>query len=47
MKYKSETRFNCIIGNPPYFIVEDKNPKCMIGRPNIYVAFLYKCLELF
>jgi tRNA1(Val) A37 N6-methylase TrmN6 len=45
MKYKSETSFNCIIGNPPYFIIKDKNPNCMIGRPNIYIAFLYKCLE--
>jgi len=45
MKYKSETKFDCIIGNPPYFVIKDKNPKCMIGRPNIYVAFLYKCLE--
>jgi adenine-specific DNA-methyltransferase len=37
-----------IIGNPPYFIMEGKNaknPKCMVGRPNIYIAFLYKCLE--
>lgn len=46
MKYKSDTKFDCIIGNPPYFVIKDKNPLCMIGRPNIYVAFLYKCLEL-
>ena len=46
MKYKSDTKFDCIIGNPPYFVIKEKNTKCMIGRPNIYVAFLYKCLEL-
>ena len=46
MKYTSDTKFDCIIGNPPYFVIKDKNPLCMIGRPNIYVAFLYKCLEI-
>jgi len=45
MKYKSENQFDTIIGNPPYFVIKDKNPKCMVGRPNIYIAFLYKCLE--
>ena len=45
MKYKSDTMFDTIIGNPPYFIIKDKNPKCMVGRPNIYIAFLYKCLD--
>lgn len=44
MNFKSDTQFDCIIGNPPYFVIKDKNPLCMIGRPNIYVAFLYKCL---
>lgn len=33
-----------IIGNPPYFSVNIKNPNCMIGRGNIYILFLYKCL---
>lgn len=33
-----------ILGNPPYFITKEKNPACMTGRPNIYVAFLYKCV---
>jgi len=45
MTYTSDTKFDCIIGNPPYFVIKDKNPKCMVGRPNIYIAFLYKCLE--
>ena len=33
-----------IIGNPPYFSVNIKNLNCMIGRGNIYILFLYKCL---
>lgn len=48
LKYRNVKRMDLIIGNPPYFIMEDKNaknPKCMVGRPNIYIAFLYKCLE--
>lgn len=36
-----------IVGNPPYFVLDGsyKNKECMIGRPNIYVAFLYKCVK--
>lgn len=33
-----------IVGNPPYFTVKTKQPECMIGRGNIYIQFLYKCL---
>ena len=33
-----------IIGNPPYFVIKDKNPLCMTGSPNIFVGFLYKCV---
>jgi len=33
-----------IIGNPPYFVTKAKDPKCMTGRGNIYVQFIYKCL---
>jgi len=42
--YKSDTEFDLILGNPPYFVVKDKNPACMTGRGNIFVQFLYKCL---
>ena len=40
-------RANLIIGNPPYFLMEGEKKQydCMTGRPNIYVLFLYKCLE--
>jgi len=40
-----------IIGNPPYFIMKiepaekKKYANAFTGRPNIYVIFLYKCLE--
>lgn len=42
-----------IIGNPPYFVLQKSNlstkekkafSKCLTGRPNIYIQFLYKCL---
>ena len=34
------------IGNPPYFVLKTGSyPKAMTGRPNIYILFLYKCLE--
>jgi len=41
---KKDTTYDLIIGNPPYFVCELKNPNCMVHRSNIYVAFLYKCL---
>ena len=44
LEYKSETTFDLIIGNPPYFVTKIKEPKCMTGRGNIFVLFLYKCL---
>lgn len=45
LKFSTEEKFDTIIGNPPYFLIEEKNPNCMVGRPNMYVAFLYKCLD--
>jgi len=38
-------KVDLIIGNPPYFVVKHKNPECMVGRGNIFVMFLYKCLK--
>jgi adenine-specific DNA-methyltransferase len=38
------SKYDLIIGNPPYFVTKDKNPNCMIGRGNIFVQFIYKCL---
>ena len=38
-------KVDLIIGNPPYFVIpKDKRHTMMIGRPNIYILFLYKCL---
>lgn len=46
LNYKECKNADLIVGNPPYFVIKEKNPypKCMTGRPNIYVAFLYKCI---
>jgi len=43
LNYKSEP-VDLIIGNPPYFVTKQKNIKCMTGRGNIFVQFIYKCL---
>ena len=44
LEYKSNEKFDLIIGNPPYFVVSEKNKNCMSGRGNIFVLFIYKCL---
>ena len=44
LEYTSSEKFDLIIGNPPFFVTSIKNPDCMIGRGNIFVLFLYKCL---
>lgn len=47
----SQQKADLIIGNPPYFIMKiepnekKKYANAFTGRPNIYVIFLYKCLE--
>lgn len=43
--------FDLIIGNPPYFVVgkstiDKKYHPFIVGRPNIYIVFILKCLEL-
>jgi adenine-specific DNA-methyltransferase len=43
LEYKSE-EVDLIIGNPPYFQTSIKNKKCMSGRGNIFVLFIYKCI---
>lgn len=46
-----QQKADLIIGNPPYFIMKietaekKKYARAFTGRPNIYVIFLYKCLE--
>jgi adenine-specific DNA-methyltransferase len=43
LKVKGGT-YDLILGNPPYFVTKDKDPRCMTGRGNIFVQFIYKCL---
>lgn len=45
LTYTLPTQFDCIIGNPPYFVTNAKNPECMTGRGNIFVQFIHKCLK--
>lgn len=42
-----EGRHDLIIGNPPYFVIEksEETAKCQVGRPNIFVQFIYKCVD--
>ncbi len=44
LTWSGPTKFDLIIGNPPYFVTKLKDPRCMTGRGNVFVMFLYKCL---
>ena len=44
LTYKSASAYDLIVGNPPYFQTKAKDPRCMTGRGNIFVQFIYKCL---
>jgi len=49
--YKEEAKFDLIIGNPPYFVMKKKDVsksyhKYFDGRPNIFILFIIKSLEL-
>ena len=44
LTYAAE-KVECILGNPPYCVTKEKNPECMIGRGNLFVQFLYKCVK--
>lgn len=43
--YNDVDKYDLIIGNPPYFVVKDKNDECMTGRGNIFVMFIHKCIK--
>jgi len=49
--YKNEINFDLIIGNPPYFVIKKNDVdklyfKYFDGRPNIFILFLVKSLNL-
>ena len=46
LDYTTSQQFDLIIGNPPFFVTNIKNKECMIGRGNIFVLILYKCLTV-
>jgi hypothetical protein len=46
LAYPGSVRANLIVGNPPYFVTKQKDPRCVTGRSNIFILFLYKCLTL-
>ena len=50
LKYKPTSKFDLIIGNPPYFVlkkneVEQKYFDFFEGRPNIYILFILQSLR--
>ena len=51
LKFKSEERFDLIIGNPPYYVmkkgeVDNEYYEYFNGRPNIFILFIVKSLKM-
>ena len=51
LKYKFESKFDLIIGNPPFFVMKKSNVDKSYydyfdGRPNIFILFIIKSIEL-
>lgn len=51
LNYESHSKFDLIIGNPPYFVmkkqdVDDSYYDYFDGRPNIFILFIIKSLHL-
>ena len=51
LKWKTTDKFDLIIGNPPYFVINkndmpDEYKGYYDGRPNIFIPFILKSLEL-
>lgn len=51
LDYNEEIRYDLIIGNPPYFVmkkneVDESYYDYFDGRPNIFILFIVKCLNL-
>jgi len=51
LKYNTNTKYDIIIGNPPYYVMKHKDvDKCYQpyyeGRPNIFILFIIKSIQL-
>ena len=51
LKYQFTSKFDLVIGNPPYFVVpkssvDKRYHPFFTGRPNIYILFIIKSFEL-
>jgi len=51
LQYKSSTKYDLIIGNPPYYVMKKDSVakeyhKYFDGRPNIFILFIIKSLQL-
>ena len=51
LKFKSEEKFDLIIGNPPYYVmkkgeVDNEYYEYFNGRPNIFILFIVKSLKM-
>jgi adenine-specific DNA-methyltransferase len=51
LEWKTESKFDLIVGNPPYFVLPKKSIEQIYlsffdGRPNIYILFIIKSFEL-
>ncbi len=51
LKYKTETKYDLIIGNPPYFVMKKSDIgkeyyPYFDGRPNIFTLFIVKALKM-
>jgi len=51
LEHKFDKKFNLIIGNPPYYVMKKKDVdkkyyNFFDGRPNIFILFIIKSLEL-
>ena len=51
LNYQSDNKYNLIIGNPPYCVmkkadVDKKYYNYFEGRPNIFILFIVKCLDM-
>ena len=51
LKFKSEEKFDLIIGNPPYYVmkkgeVDNEYYEYFNGRPNIFILFILKSLKM-